>query len=131
MPPRFQNPNGTPPAVAVSLALAGRRILVVDPSQELPQALRRVTGANITIVLLAMIDTSLIARLQPDVVLSPLFSPDHDILDLARALDKAGYTGPLRAYSCPLPNAALVRAEVRQIWGARDFDILEVPPQWH
>ncbi|SOC11990.1 hypothetical protein [Rhodobacter maris] len=114
------------PEVA-SLSLAGRRILVVDPSQALPRALRGVTGASITIARINMLDAELLARVAPDVVLAPLFSPDHDILDLARRLDRIGYQGPLRAYSAPLPNTAIVCAEVRQIWGARDFAILEVP----
>ncbi|WP_444451599.1 hypothetical protein ACTTAI_11120 [Rhodobacter capsulatus] len=78
-----------------------------------------------------MIDAEMLARVMPDVVLSPLFSPGHDILDLARLLDRLGYQGPLRAYSPPLPNTAIVCAEVRQIWGPRDFDILEVPPAWN
>lgn len=106
-------------------AFAGRRILVVDP----PQTLREVKGANITIVRLTTISRELIARLAPDVVLAPLFSPGHDILDLARVLDAAGYRGQLRAWCSPIPNIALVRAEVKQIWGERDFDILEVPAQ--
>lgn len=131
MPPRFHNPNGNPPAQTGGFTLAGRRILIVDPSQELPQALRGVTGANITIARVSMIDAALLARVQPDVILAPLVSPGHDILDLARLLDKVGYTGPLRAYSPPLPNVALVCAEVKQIWGERDFDILEVPLRWH
>lgn len=130
MPPRFHNPNGIPPRPG-GLALAGRHILVVDPSQELPHALRGVSGANVTIVRLAMIDAALLSRVRPDVVLAPLVCPGHDILDLARLLDKVGYTGPLRAYSPPLPNVALVCSEVKQIWGDRDFDILEIPLRWH
>lgn len=131
MPPRFHNPNGIPPPQPGGFSLAGRRILVVDPSQELPQALRGVSGATITITRFAMIDADLLSRVQPDVILAPLVSPGHDILDLARQLDKVGYTGPLRAYSPPLPNVALVCAEVKQIWSGRDFDILEIPLRWH
>lgn len=78
-----------------------------------------------------MLSEELILRVSPDVVLAPLFSPDHDILDLARTLDRVGYKGPLRAYSQPLPNTAIVRAEVQQIWGDRDFEILEIPAKPH
>lgn len=129
MPPQSQSSDGSSLPANAGFSLAGRRILVVNPSQSLPQALRGVQGVSITIARLSMIDAQLLARVAPDVVLAPLFSPDHDILDLARLLDRAGYTGPLRAWSAPLPDSALVRAEVRQIWGARDFDILEVPRQ--
>lgn len=131
MPPPIDAPKGSQRLDPAELSLAGRRILVVDPSQSLPRALRGVKGASITIARLAMIDAEMLARVCPDVVLAPLFSPGHDILDLARLLDRLGYQGPLRAYSPPLPNTAIVCAEVRQIWGPRDFDILEVPPAWN
>ena len=127
MPPPGEKPHGKTHAPIVSLSLTGRRILVIDPSQALPRALRGVQGAAITIARIGSLDAALLARVQPDVVLAPLFSPDHDILDLARLLGRIGYVGPLRAYSVPLPNTAIVCAEVRQIWGPRDFDILEIP----
>lgn len=136
MPPSADMPNDksrstAAGSTAAGLAFSGRRILVVDPSHALPRALRGVQGASITIARMPALDAALIARVNPDVILAPLFSPDHDILDLARLLDRLGYKGPLRAYSAPLPNAKLVCAEVRQIWGPRDFDILEVPPAWN
>ncbi|MPL73693.1 hypothetical protein DFO80_110109 [Rhodobacter sp. 140A] len=108
---------------------SGRRILVVEPSQSLPLALRGISGAAITIVPLAAVDAALLARTVPDVVISPLLCPEHDILDLARLLDALGYRGALRAYSAPLPNPRLILAEVRQIWQGGDFDILELPPE--
>ncbi|WP_444465155.1 hypothetical protein [Rhodobacter capsulatus] len=131
MPPPIDAPHGSKRLSSAGLSLTGRRILVVDPSQALPRALRGVQGASITIARMPMIDAEMLARIRPDVVLSPLFSPGHDILDLARLLDRLGYQGPLRAYAPPLPNTAIVCAEVRQIWGPRDFDILEVPPTWN
>lgn len=95
----------------------------------MPLALRGVAGASVTIARLAMIDAALLARATPDVVLAPLLSPEHDILDLARLLHKHGYSGALRAYCQPVPNARLIRAEVQQIWAEVDFDILEVHPR--
>lgn len=127
MPPPIDEQNRKPQPAAAAQSLTGRRILVVDPSQALPRALRGVQGASITIARMPMLTAELIQRVEPDVVLAPLFSPDHDILDLARLLDRVGYAGPLRAYAPPLPNTAIVRAEVQQIWGDRDFEILEVP----
>ncbi|MER5170215.1 hypothetical protein [Thioclava sp. GXIMD2076] len=112
---------------AKSAELADRRILVIEPSMELPHALRGVTGAAVTIARLATIDHALIERTAPDLVLSPLLSEAFDILDLAHVLLKHGYTGPLRAYCLPLPNADLIKQEVRQIWPERDFDIFEIP----
>ena len=128
VPPVFfpKRPAGLP---GLRDDLGGRRILVVEPSQTLPLALRGVAGASVTIARLAMIDAALLARATPDVVLAPLLSPEHDILDLARLLHKLGYSGALRAYCQPVPNARLIRAEVQQIWAEVDFDILEVHPR--
>lgn len=91
MPPPTDSPKGRHRLEPAELTLAGRRILVVDPSQSLPRALRGVQGASITIARLAKIDAGMLGRVCPDVVLSPLFSPGHDILDLARLLDRLGY----------------------------------------
>lgn len=131
MPPYSCKKSELELAQQAEQTLAGRRVLVIDPSKALPTALRGVSGTNVTIARFSMIDAALIAQLAPDVVLAPLVSPSHDILDLARVLDAAGYTGPLRAYSPPLPNIALVCAEVKQVWGERDFDILELPEPLH
>lgn len=132
MPPPEHLPDGKPPRrIDQASDFEGRRILVVNPQQALPRALAGIEGVSVTIVGFDDLDAELLQHLAPDIVLAPLFAPDHDILDLARHLDHLGYQGALRAYAPPLPNSALVRTEVRQIWGARDFDILEIAPLRH
>lgn len=131
MPPRLSNDSPSITSQPAETPLSARRVLVIDPSNTLPDALRGVSGTNVTIARFSMLTVAFLAEVAPDVVLAPLVSPGHDILDLAHELDAAGYTGQLRAYSAPLPNLALVRSEVRQIWGKRDFDILELPEQFH
>lgn len=110
----------------LSRSLSGRRIVIVDPGRELPLALRGVSGVAITIARFDAIDATFLAAQDPDVVLSPLMTPDHDVLDLARVLAEAGYRGALRAYCAPLPVPEVIRREVAQIWPEGDFDILEV-----
>lgn len=112
----------------LSRSLRGRRIVIAEPGRELPLALRGVSGASITIARFDAIDAAFLAEQMPDVILAPLMSPDHDILDLARVLAEAGYRGALRAYCAPLPRPDVVRREVAQIWPEGDFDILDVPP---
>lgn len=125
--PPSSNLRQSGPAGRVRDDLAGRRILMVEPSATLPLALQAVSGASVAIVQLDAVDAELLARTAPDVVLSPLMTSEYDILDLARVLRDCGYQGALRAYCPPLPNTRLVRAEVAQIWPGVDFDILEVP----
>lgn len=62
----------------------------------------------------------------PDIVLSSIFTPKFDALDLAQALRDAGYCGRYRALSPRLPNPGLIRREVREICANLDFDILIV-----
>ena len=110
----------------LSRGLKGRRIVIVEPGNDLPLALQGMSGVSITIADFGAIDGTFLSAQAPDVILSPLMSDDHDILDLAHALAEAGYAGALRAYCPPLPRPDLVRAEVAQIWTGGDFDILEV-----
>lgn len=111
----------------LSRSLRGRRIVIAEPGRELPLALRGVSGASITIARFGAIDAAFLAEQMPDVILAPLMSPEHDILDLARVLAGAGYRGALRAYCAPLPRPEVVRREVAQIWPEGDFDILDIP----
>lgn len=110
----------------LSRGLRGRRIVIAEPGHEVPVALRGISGVSITVTPLGSIDAAFLTEQQPDVILAPLMTPDHDIFDLARILLDAGYTGALRAYCEPLPRPELVRRELAQIWPDGDFDILEV-----
>lgn len=107
--------------------LRGRRIVIVEPGRPLPLALQGVSGASITIARFDAITRDFLAEQSPDVILAPLFSEEHDILDLARTLARAEYAGALRAYSAPLPAPGMIRGEVAQIWPGGDFDIFELP----
>jgi len=115
---------GAPPGAQ---APKNRRILVVEPSQSLPLALRNLSGAMVTIVKFPTIDRALLDRVQPDMVISALISGQFDILDLAAHLLGLGYRGALRAITPPVPNARLIRAEVAAIWPDLDFALIELP----
>ncbi|MFT3687594.1 hypothetical protein [Paenirhodobacter sp.] len=106
--------------------LAGRRILLVSPLPTLPAVLRGLHDTAIFHTRMRALGETLLARLRPDIVLSPLLCDEHDIIDVARRLDRLGYRGALRALSPPLPHADMVLCEVRQLCGRRDFDIIEV-----
>lgn len=106
--------------------LAGHRILLVSAQQTLPAVLRGLHDTAIFHSPLRALSDALLARLRPDIVLSPLLSDAHDILDVARRLDRLGYSGALRALSPPLPHVNMVLGEVRLACGRRDFDIIEV-----
>ncbi|MCB1400109.1 MAG: hypothetical protein KDJ82_09675 [Rhodobacteraceae bacterium] len=107
-------------------ALSGRRILVVETTQSLPLALQGTTGTQVTVARYAEITRKFLDDLCPDIVIAPLIAQDHDILDLALLLRNTGFAGALRAFTRPLPNSAIIRAEVASIYPHLDFDVIEL-----
>ncbi len=83
-------------------------------------------GAAERVVFAAYADVSpaLLARVAPDVVLSSVMTPLFDAIDLAERLHGAGYSGPYRALTPPLPDPGLVRREVSSCAPGLDFDLL-------
>ena len=59
------------------------------------------------------LDTALLTRLRPDVIVAPLMTPRWDILDLARVLTDAGFAGRVLIQSGPLPRRDMVLGEIR------------------
>ena len=76
----------------------------------------------------AMLTRELLDRIDPAIILSPLVGDDFDVLEIATQLAKLGYKGRYRAITTDMPNAEMVRAEVRSHTPDLDFDLLVVPP---
>lgn len=65
---------------------------------------------------------------QPHVVLSPLITLQHDIIELAVVLDKLNYAGQFRAIVAPLPEPDVIYNEIKIECPALDFDLITVRP---
>jgi hypothetical protein len=63
----------------------------------------------------------------PDLVVSALIAGSHDALDIARALQSAGYRGRYRVVTTPLPHPALVLDELRVAGPGIDIDFMDWP----
>jgi len=63
----------------------------------------------------------------PDIVLSPLVGDDFDVLEVAARLSELGYKGRYRVITHKLPNADMIRSEVRDHAPELDFDLLSMP----
>lgn len=103
-----------------------RRILLIEPRQPLPMALRGLGGAEVSFATLSAVDAALLERVRPDVVLAPLMTPAFDVLDLARLLASLGYKGQLRAFASGIPKPELVRQEIAAACPGIDFDLMVV-----
>lgn len=75
----------------------------------------------------ADLDQALLAKTNPEIVLSPLIADDFDAFELVAKLKVLQYKGPYRAISSPLLNLTLVRDELRRNAPSLDFDIIEMP----
>ncbi len=65
-----------------------------------------------------------LADLAPDCVISWLFCPEYDALDIASTLSAQGVLAPYRAVSCDLPRPAIVRRELNHAYPDVDFDLI-------
>ncbi|WP_342075794.1 hypothetical protein [Yoonia sp. SS1-5] len=63
----------------------------------------------------------------PDMVLSPLVADDFDAVDVAMKLIELRFSGRYRAIADDLPDAELIRREVKSLAPQLDFDLLLMP----
>ena len=70
------------------------------------------------------LDRVLMARIQPDTVVSSLFGRGFDAIDIAKKLHQLEFTGRYRALTGNLPNPDMIRREVAQVAPGLDFDVL-------
>ncbi|WP_341366074.1 hypothetical protein [Yoonia sp. BS5-3] len=66
-------------------------------------------------------------QVDPDIILSPLVADDFDAVDVAAKLRDLQFDGKYRAISDVLPDADLIRKEIRAFAPQLDFDLLPVP----
>lgn len=68
-----------------------------------------------------------LAKINPDLVLSPVVTARFDCLDVAHVLIALGYSRSYRAVARSLPNPLIVTREVKSSCPDLDFDILLFP----
>ncbi|MFV2003545.1 MAG: hypothetical protein ACC619_11260 [Paracoccaceae bacterium] len=80
--------------------------------------------AQIRDVAFEQIDHALIRSLKPDLVVSPLFWATFDCVELAQALQDAGFNGRYRVLAAGLPDPKMVLADVRTLCPQLDVNII-------
>lgn len=101
---------------------------VVTVGEALSDAAQLDAGATPEVIAPDDITAESLARLRPDVVLTPLVGAGFDCLDVAVALCKAGYRARLRAVVRFVPNPGLVRREIAASCPGLDFDLIMLGP---
>jgi len=72
------------------------------------------------------LDSTLLELVQPEIVLSPVFSSNFDCADLSLRLSDLGFTGSYRALATELPRPAMVEREIRVLCPTLDFAIADL-----
>lgn len=80
-------------------------------------------GGHVVFVEFHEIDSELLGRLEPFVVISPLLCRTFDCVDLAQVLGALGYRGKYRAIDAGLPDPGLIAREVKSLVPGLDFDV--------
>lgn len=76
---------------------------------------------------LVSLNAEVLDALKPEIILSPLFCHEFDVVDVATRLRELGFKGRYRAIWDAVPNAALISTEVRGHAPGLDFDFLMMP----
>ena len=101
-------------------------ILVIGDLDQWVAAGRPLPDGEIAYAVVGDLNRALLRRLSPDLVLAPLSTPAFDAFEVARRLARAGYRGPFRAVTLPLPHPDLVRDEVAAVAPDLDFDLVVI-----
>ncbi len=104
-------------------------ILVVEAQFTLRMMFPEIAPDRMVTTDLAGLDRSLIERVQPSCVVTPLVGGGFDVLDVAARLSSAGYCGTLYTLTPHLPRPRLVAAEVHGIAPFLEFEMIELPGQ--
>ncbi|MFN3970608.1 MAG: hypothetical protein ACK4L4_04430 [Gemmobacter sp.] len=107
--------------VGASVTRSGRPPLLVIASPVLPTHLLALVRHAVPVVLPYGAVTGLVlARLNPPAVAMALMCPRHDAARMARLLERLDYPGRMVLLAPPLPDRAMVLAELRaQVPGLR------------
>lgn len=75
----------------------------------------------------ADLDGKVLRDVDPNIILSPLMDNKFDVIEVVERLRDLGYGGRYRAITEMMPNAEMVRAEIRSYAPNLDFDLLVMP----
>ncbi len=115
----------TTAAVQENLDSLSDRVLVVgnlDRWASEGRLLDRLNGFEF--VNIASLTAQTLNETAPDIILSPLFGDNFDAIDVATQLSELGFTGRYRVIAENVPNAGIIRNEVRNQAPDLDFDLL-------
>lgn len=99
--------------------------LVVEAGHALPLIYAHPRQFSIVLARFNNVDKNLLARVQPDCILFPLFAPTFDAAQMVMLLARLGYKGHACAVSGSLPLPKMVENELRGLARGMTLDLIE------
>jgi hypothetical protein len=114
--------------VADAACVQGIRMLVIGDLDQW-QASGRLRGvpAGCAYLDITQLNPFTLRRHAPDLILSPLLSGGFDAVDVAEKLNAARFRGMYRVVADNLPDADIIRSDIRAAAPDLDFDLLVLP----
>lgn len=103
-----------------------KTVLIVDAEAALSFLPRRPQEQAIVLTQRKLLSETMLRNVKPDLIISPLITPEWDVVDLGLHLQSLGYTGKFFALTKPLPRAELVLREVSAVCPRLKIQLLEV-----
>ncbi|HEX9858240.1 MAG TPA: hypothetical protein VGA75_07770 [Paracoccaceae bacterium] len=102
-------------------------VLVIEAMEALALIAELPRRPVVTLARFAELDHDLLARFQPDCVVFPLFAQRLDATRVVRRLSELGYRGNVCALAPPLPDGAMVEAELRAVAPDLNLHLIDIP----
>ena len=115
------------PTTEVELAV--RTLVIGNVGRWIAEGRTLVSLDHVHFTELDSLTSELLSEIDPDLILSPLFGGDFDVIDVAQRLTELGYEGRYRAISENMPDSEMIRREVCAQSEGLDFDLLSLPPK--
>lgn len=103
-----------------------RSVLVIEAPEALDLIARLAVAPRVMVVRFAHLTPALISQVQPDCVALPLLRPGFDALQVVERLARCGYAGKICALTTPLPDRAMVEAELRAALPGATITVIEL-----
>ncbi|MGB8813924.1 MAG: hypothetical protein WCC57_12135 [Paracoccaceae bacterium] len=104
-------------------------VLVIDVNDPLSLIEKLIPRPSVVIARFAMLNAELLARVRPECVILPLLSPAFDAIQAIQRLILLGYSGSICVFAPPLPNRAMVEAELRGYAPGVVIKLMELPQE--
>lgn len=101
--------------------------LMIDTPAALSMIVQLIPQPAIVLARYVQLDEALLTRVKPDCIVMPLMAARFDVMQALDRLIDLGYAQSVCVLAPPLPNPAMIRAELRVAAQGMDLVMLELP----